>query len=315
MVGAGSAGLQAALTLGRMRQRVAVFGTDVYRNDPTGEMHNFLGHDGTPPAALRAAARADVERYHTVTLVDREVTDISGTVGAFRLDVADRDPVVVRRVILATGVRDSLPPVPGLQELFGDEVAHCPFCHGYEYADRPIGILGSAPHVAHMARMVERLASRVVVLTDAGGLDEDTAAALKRDEREVVTEPVTAVGRGPHGVTVFFADGATEELGGLFVKPPWRQAAPFAERLALELSDVGAVVVDAMGRTSVAGVYAAGDMAQGPGMPMPMASVLTAAAAGLVAGASCHLDLVAGPPASAAVENGDDRAQGAQRPE
>lgn len=294
VVGAGSAGLQAALTLGRMRRRVAVFGTGRYRNDPTAEMHNFLGHDGESPASLRAAARADVARYATVELREQAVLRITAEGDGFRLEVEGADPVRVGRVILATGVSDTLPDVPGLAELFGNEVAHCPFCHGFEYADKPVGILGAAPHVPMMARVFDRIASEIVVVTDGEELDDDTAAALKRDDRAVVTAPVARVARSSAGLTVTLDDGSTRELGGLMVKPAWHQAAPFAEQLGLELSPVGAVVVDAMGHTSLPGVYAAGDMAQGPGLPQPMASVLVAAAAGQIAAAACQMDSLAG---------------------
>lgn len=293
VVGAGSAGLQAALTLGRMRQRVVVFDTGRYRNDPTSEMHNFLGHDGESPAALRTAARTDVARYDTVSLRDQSVVAIAPTAGGFRLEVRDGEPVVARRVILATGVTDDLPDVPGLAELFGAEVAHCPYCHGYEYADTAVGLLGAGPHLPMMARLFDPIASRVVVLTGGADLAEDTATALKQDEREVVTAPVAALTRSDDGLRVRFDDGEVIELGGMLVKPEWRQAAPFAEQLGLEMSAVGAVVVDAMGRTSLPGVYAAGDMAVGPGLPQPMFSVLTAASGGLLAAAACHQDSLA----------------------
>jgi thioredoxin reductase len=294
VVGAGSAGLQAALTLGRMRRQVAVFDTGRYRNDPTDAMHNFLGHDGESPASLRAAARADLARYATVALREQAVTRIARDGDGFRLELEAGAPVTVERLILATGVADTLPEVPGLAELFGAEVAHCPFCHGFEYADRPVGILGAAPHVPMMARVFDRIASHVVVLTGGAELDDETASALKRDEREVVTTPVAGVARSARGLTVTLDDGSTSELGGLMVKPDWSQAAPFAEQLGLELSAVGAVVVDAMGRTSLPGVYAAGDMAQGPGLPQPMASVLVAAAAGQIAAAACQMDSLVG---------------------
>lgn len=294
VVGAGAAGLQAALTLGRMRREVVVFDTGRYRNDPTEEMHNFLGHDGEPPAALRSAARADVARYDTVTLRAQGVSRISAVGGAFRLAVEDGEPVVVERVILATGVTDTLPAVPGLAELFGAEVAHCPYCHGHEYADTPVGLLGTGPHLPMMARVFDPIASRVVVLTGGAELDGDTAEALKRDDRAVVTTPVTSVARSAGGLTVSLGDGSAVELGGLMVKPTWHQAAPFAEQLGLQVSPVGAVEVDAMGRTSLPGVYAAGDMAVGPGLPQPMFSVLTAASTGLLAATAAHQDSIMG---------------------
>ena len=297
VVGAGTAGLQAALTLGRMHRRVVLLGTDRYRNDPAHHMHNFLGHDGQPPAALRAAARADAERYETVTFVDRGVTAIEPDGEGFRLDVDlsnGAGPVTARRVLLATGVVDDLPDVPGLAALFGDVVAHCPFCHGHEFAGTPVGILGSAPHVAGLVGMVAPIASRVVLLTDGADLDEDTAVAVKRRGAEVRTERVRGVGPSPLGLRVDLDgdNGESVELGGLFVKTTWSQAAPFEDLLGLEQSPLGAVLVDAMGRTSRPGVYAAGDLAQPPGLPMPMASVLTAASAGLVAAAACVQDEV-----------------------
>jgi thioredoxin reductase len=293
VVGAGSAGLQAALTLGRMRRSVLVLGTDRYRNDPAAEMHNFLGHDGAPPAELRAAAREDLEHYPTVELRDQEVAAIEGDAGEFTLRLADGTRVSARRVLLATGVRDRLPDVPGLAALWGDVVAHCPYCHGYELTGTPVGILGADGSVPLRAALLERIASHVVVLTGGAEVDEDVADALKRMDVEVRTGPVAGVRRGPLGVTVELAGGGDVELGGLFVHAAWEQAAPFADQLDLDRSPAGAILVDAFGRTSRPGVLAAGDIAQPPGLPMPMASVLTAAAGGLVAAAACDRELTA----------------------
>ncbi|MCR1781159.1 NAD(P)/FAD-dependent oxidoreductase [Nocardioides carbamazepini] len=293
VIGAGSAGLQAAQTLGRMHQSTIVISTDRYRNDPTDHMHNFLGHDGAAPAELRLAARKDAEAYADVRFLDAAgagVTRVSGELGAFVLDVDGEPTVHAHRVLLATGVRDTLPDVPGIAENFGDLVAHCPFCHGHEYAGTRVGILGAAPHVAAMASMLLPIAPDRVVLAHGAALDEATAAALARTGATVRTEVVTGVRKEGDGLVVTLADGAELALGGLLVKTDWEQATPFAEQLGLEMSEVGAVVVDAFGRTSLPGVYAAGDLAQGPGLPMPMASVLAAAAAGGMAAAACVQD-------------------------
>jgi thioredoxin reductase len=290
VIGAGSAGLQAAQTLGRMHRSTVVLGTDRYRNDPTGHMHNFLGHDGAPPAELRTAARKDAEAYDDVTFRDAEVTQVSGELDHFLLEIAGEEPIRARRVLLATGVRDTLPDVAGVSEHFGDLVAHCPFCHGHEFAGTRVGILGSAPHVAAMASMVGPIASEVVVLTGGEDLDEATAASLGRLGTPVVVEPVRVVRREGDALVVELDGAEPVTLGGMFVKTDWAQAAPFAEQLGLERSEMDAIVVDAFGRTSVAGVYAAGDLAQGPGLPMPVASVLAAAAAGMMAAAACVQD-------------------------
>ncbi|UUW91297.1 NAD(P)/FAD-dependent oxidoreductase [Pimelobacter simplex] len=290
VVGAGSAGLQAAQTLGRMHQRAVVLGTDRYRNDPATHMHNFLGHDGEPPAELRVAARKDAEQYDDVEFRDVEVLRVSGELGDFTLDLADGTHLRATRVLLATGVTDHLPDVPGVAEQFGDLVAHCPFCHGHEFAGRTVGILGAGPQAAHFAGMLAPIAGDLVVLADGADLDEATTAALARVGARVVGEPVRAVRRTEVGLAVDLGDDTSLDLGGLFVKTEWTQATPFAEQLGLDVTELGAVVVDVLGRTSVPGVFAAGDLAAPAGLPMPMASVLIAAAAGMAAAAGCVAD-------------------------
>lgn len=291
VIGAGSAGLQAALTLGRMRRDVVVFSTDRFRNDPAEHMQNFLGHDGAPPAELRLAARKDIARYDTVAFVERAVSAISGEPDAFVIEVDGVPATTARRVLLATGLSDELPAIPGLADLFGTVVAQCPYCHGYELADRTVGLLGAGPHVAMLAQLISRLASRVVVLTDQAVLDPDVDASLKALRLEVHTGPVLGVEPAGDGLRALLGQDHAVELGGMFVAPTWRQAAPFAEQLGLETGDLGGIHVDIMGATSRPGVYAAGDLAHHRDLPMPMASVLTAAAAGLVAGAACDRDL------------------------
>lgn len=293
VIGAGSAGLQAALTLGRMRRRVAVFSTERFRNDTAGHMHNFLGHDGRPPAELRAAARRDLDRYPTVRFVARQVTRVEETPDGFVLSVDGAvAPVHARRLILATGMRDTLPEILGVAELFGDVVAHCPYCHGYEFADAPVAILGATPHAPMLAALIDRIAADVSVLADGADVERELADTLARMGVKLLPDRVAAVRRGrAGGVRVRFADGATADFGGMFVVPSWSQAAPFAAQLGLDTAALGGVIVDAAGRTSHPRVYAAGDLAHHRELPRPLASVLTAAAAGLVAAGSCDRDL------------------------
>ncbi len=192
--------------------------------------------------------------------------------------VALGDEVVrTRGVLLATGVVDTLPDKPGLEELFGSVVAHCPFCHGHEFAGRHVGILGTAG-AGHLPGLVGPIASRVTVFTDGEELTAELPAGVA-----VRTDRVTGVCPSPVGATISFVDGPPEEVAGLFVGTALTQRAPFAEQLGLALNPSGCVEVDAMGRTSVPGVHAAGDMAHVAALPMPMASVMTAAASGQVA--------------------------------
>lgn len=234
-----------------------------YRNDPATHLHNFLTHDGRPPADLRAAARAELAAYDTVTLRDVAATAVRPDGDGFAVDLADGGSVLARRLVLATGLRDTLPTTPGVADLFGTVAAHCPFCHGHEFAGKHVGLL-----------------------------DDETAALLDRAGIAVRAEPVKGFCRSAVGARATFASGPTEELGGLFVTTAFAQAAPFAEQLGLTMLPSGCVEVDVFQRTSLPGVYAAGDLAHQAALPMPMASVLTSAAAGLVAASVVVQDLL-----------------------
>ncbi|WP_139979970.1 NAD(P)/FAD-dependent oxidoreductase [Nocardioides litoris] len=294
VVGGGPAGLQAALTLGRMHRRVLLLDAGGYRNDPTDHLHNFLTHDGRPPAELRRLARAELAAYATVEVRDERAHSVVPDGPGWSL-ATDRGPVRTRMVLLATGVRDTLPDKPGLADLFGGAAAHCPFCHGHEYAGRPVGVLGSHGHVGRLAAMLAPISSEVVVLTDGDAVDDDNAAQLARLGASVRSEVVTGfrAGGAHDGAVVSFAGGPELELGGVLVATTFAQSAPFAEDLGLALLPSGCVQVDAFGRTSQRGVHAAGDLAHVPELPMPMSSVLAAAAAGQAAATGCVAELLA----------------------
>ena len=281
VIGGGPAGLQATLTLGRVHRKVLMVDSGAYRNDPAAHMHNVVTHDGTPPAEFRAAAHKELAAYDTVTTRDATVTSVAADarsdLGAGFVVALGDEVVRTRGVVLATGVVDTLPDLPGLHALFGSVVAHCPFCHGHEFAGGHVGILGVAG-AGHLPGLVGPIASRVTVFTDGEELTADLAAGVA-----VRTDRVTGVCPSPLGATISFADGTTEDVAGLFVSTTFTQRAPFAEQLGLALNPSGCVEVDAMGRTSVPGVHAAGDMAHVAALPMPMASVMTAAASGQVA--------------------------------
>jgi thioredoxin reductase len=276
VIGGGPAGLQATLTLARVHRTVLMVDSGTYRNDPATHMHNVVTHDGTPPAEYRAAARKELAAYDTVTVRDDAVTSVAQETDGFVVALGD-EMVRTRGVLLATGVVDTLPDKPGLEELFGSVVAHCPFCHGHEFAGRHVGILGAAG-AGHLPGLVGPIASRVTVFTDGEELAAELPAGVA-----VRTDRVTGVCPSPVGARISFVDGPPEEVAGLFVGTTLTQRAPFAEQLGLALNPSGCVEVDAMGRTSVPGVHAAGDMAHVAALPMPMASVMTAAASGQVA--------------------------------
>ena len=314
VIGGGPAGLQAALTLGRMHREAIVFDSSEYRNAPVEHMHNMAGFDGAAPADFRRQVRAQIEDYETVSFKSAAVVKIAQVGGSssdstprssaptelprFELTLDNGDSVLANAVVLATGLRDEVPDVPGLAEAWGTLAAQCPLCHAHEFAGQPIALLGGmvAPHIGPM---VKPIASELVVVQDSTPLADADREALGALGARIAEGKLQRVERLPDGsglrLTIGRASGEEStkesaeesiEVGGIFIMPMMSQRAPFAEQLGLELNGSGCVRVDPFGHTSVPGVYAAGDMAHLPELPMPMASVAQSVTQGQTAAAT-----------------------------
>ena len=293
VIGAGPAGLQAALTLGRMHRSALVLDSGEYRNGPVAHMHNVIANDGTPPAEFRATARAQLAAYADVETRDAAATRITGKPDDFTVELADGCSEQARRIILATGMADVLPHVPGLDELWGRGAYTCPFCDGHEFSGARIGILGAAERTAHLIGMLGRIVGEIVVFPLDTAADPAVAAVLTQAGAVVHPAPVESVGRTDAEIAVRTADGEAT-VAGLFVAAgAVRQRAPFAEQLDLQMLPSGAIEVDDFGRTSLPGVSAAGDLAHRAALPGIMASVVAAAAAGQLAAVGAIQDLMA----------------------
>jgi thioredoxin reductase/SAM-dependent methyltransferase len=296
VVGGGAAGLSGALALGRARRSVAVVDDGTPRNAPAHEMHNHLGRDGTPPSALLADGRAEVAGYG-VALVDGTVTAVGGSVGAFTVELAGGRVLGARRLLVTTGLTDELPGIPGVRELWGTDVLHCPYCHGWEVRDRAIGVVATGPLSLHQAQLWRQWSADVVLfLHTAAEPDDATAEALAaRGVRVVRGEVVALETDGGRLAGVRLADGEVVPRAAVVVAPRFTARSAVLAGLGLEAvpfrmgeAVVGShVPVDARGATAVPGVWAAGNVAD------PGAQVVSAAAAGLWAGAQVNADLVA----------------------
>jgi thioredoxin reductase len=260
VVGGGPAGLSAALLLGRSRRRVLVCDTGQPRNARATGVGGFLGHDRVPPFELRAIAREQIERYD-VSFAEERVERISGRNGAFIAHLRSGRTADARRVLLAPGLRDRLPSVPGLAERYGVSVFSCPFCDGWEHRDQRLGALG---HGDDLAELGEALLgwSRRVTLFDTRG---DSLGASGRERFrllgvEVATRPVVGLeGEGKALAAVVLADGRRVSCDALFLKPECCVATELAAELGCKLSGDGEVQAEQLGRTCVAGVWVAGD--------------------------------------------------------
>jgi thioredoxin reductase len=278
IVGGGAAGLSAALVLGRARRTVALFDAGEQNNRAAARVGGLFGHDQKPPAELYATARTQLVPYATVAVHETTVTSIRRAGGGFVATTADGAATHARLVLLATGMRYELPDVPGVAELWGDTVFHCPFCHGWEVREERLAAFGSGDDVVERALLLRAWSDDVVLLANGRELGDDAAARLDQAGITVDARPVAEVrDREGSAAAVVFADGGVLERDALLVSPTLTQRTAFAAELGVELTGPGTIAVDGLGRTSVDGVFAAGDVAQ------PMQQVVIAAAAGATA--------------------------------
>ncbi|MEU3566972.1 NAD(P)/FAD-dependent oxidoreductase [Kitasatospora sp. NPDC036755] len=302
VVGAGAAGLNAALVLGRARRRVAVVDAGEPRNAPAAHMHGYLSRDGMPPAALLAVGREEAARYgadlfdgwveHIEPAEPAEPSGSGGSGGAgrsgFVVHLAGGPVLHARRVVVATGLRDGLPELPGLAERWGRDVLHCPYCHGWEVRDRPLGVLGTGPRAVDQALLLRQWSADVVLLAHTlVPTDAERERLAARGVRVVEGRIVRLVSDDGRLRGVELADGRTVPREAVFVSP---QPVP-RDALLLGLDCArdadGWVTTDRTGRTSLPGVWAVGNVAD------PRAQVVIAAGAGAAAGFALDHDLVA----------------------
>jgi thioredoxin reductase len=245
VLGGGVAGLAAAMVLGRARRRTLLLDRGRQSNRAAAHVGGLLGHDGTPPEELYERARAQVAAYDAVALRDAEAVDARAQGDGFAVVAGDGGGEVrARALVLATGMTYEVPDVPGFAELWGGAVFHCPFCHGWEVRDRPVVVYGAGEVADRQAALMAAWTDDVTVVDpgDVTGLrveDGVLQAVVRRDGSEVPCEAV-------------------------LVHAPLRRRDALPERLGLALTDTGLVAVDAQARTSVPGVYAAGDLAVAP---------------------------------------------------
>ncbi|MGW9627731.1 NAD(P)/FAD-dependent oxidoreductase [Microbacterium sp. NPDC055521] len=290
IIGAGPAGLQAALTLGRMHRSALIVDSGEYRNGAVLHMHNVLTNDGTPPAEFRAIARSELDEYETIDLREKRVTAVSRVAAGFEVQFDDDTVEQAPRVMLATGVTDDLPGIPGLAALWGVHAFNCPFCDGHEFAGRTVGVLGGN-RAEHIVRMLRPIGADIVVFDDE--MDDGQLLALEELGARVHRAAVESVAADEHGVLVVAGDAV--RVDGLFVTSATaRQRSPFAEQLGLRMLPSGAIEIDEFGRTSLAGVSAAGDLAHRASLPGIMAAVTLAAAAGQLAAIGIVQELAMG---------------------
>lgn len=289
IVGGSYAGLSAGLQLARARRSILVVDAGERRNRFAEHAHGFLAQDGRPPAEIAAVGRKQLLAYPSVEWADARAENAEPDADGFRVALADGRSVSSRKLVLATGVVDELPDTPGLSERWGRSVFHCPYCHGYELGDGPIGVLAASPLSIHHALMLPDWGKTTFFLNDV--FEPDPAQSADLELRGVAVVRGKVAGLRGERAEVAMADGRVFALEGLFVATRTRMASPLAERLgcAFEEGPAGSFIrTDALKATSVPGVFACGDAARA------MGSVAFAVGDGALAGAMTHRSLMFG---------------------
>ncbi len=277
IIGAGAAGLSAGLVLARAQADVLLIDSGRPRNAPAREMHGYLSRDGMSPADFLAAGRQEVVGYGA-TIAEGSVSTVLRDHGDFTVRLDDGSIRRARVLLVATGLKDELPLIPGVRDRWGTSVHHCPYCHGYEVRDSVIVVIGGAmPELSlKQAGLLRRYTEKVTFVTNGVALADTDRHRLEAFGVRVVTGLVSHLSGGPGTLEgVALADGATIPADAVFIAPRQRPHDGLLRALGCDADpETGLVVVDGVGQTSVAGVWAAGNVVT------PTAQVITAAGAG-----------------------------------
>jgi thioredoxin reductase len=287
VIGGGAAGLSAALVLTRALRSVAVVDAGAPRNAPAARMHGFLSQDGLPPQDLLASGRREVAGYGGV-IIDGNATGIEPRDGTtFTVRLADGRRLAARRVLVSTGLRDELPDIPGIMDRWGRDVLHCPYCHGFEVRNQPLGVIGGTNEAILHAQIIRQWSDDVIYFTNGIPVDDvdkerfraRNIAIVDGEIAELVTEDDRLKG-------VVLVSGHVVPRAAVFVRPRFIPNADLLAGVGCESDTNGWTTVDQTGRTSVAGIWAAGNAVN------PRAQVITAAGEGSAAAIAINNDLV-----------------------
>ena len=296
IAGGGAAGLSAALVLGRARRRVLVIDAGAPRNAPAAHMQGFLSRDGMPPSELLAVGRREIAVYG-VELVNDTVASLEQTAGndlcspleaSYRVSLEGGSVIDARRLLITTGVSDDIPDLPGIRERWGRDLLHCPYCHGWEVRNEPLGVLGATPGSVQHALLIRQWSPDLTFFAHTYELTDIERRRLDARGIAVVTGKVFRLVIEDDRLTgVELTDGRVVARTALFVRPGIHPHPDgLLDSLGCRYDDTGFVTTDSTGRTSNLGVWAAGNVAD------PRAQVITAAGAGSAAAIAINNDLV-----------------------
>ena len=293
IIGGSFAGLSAAIYIARARRSVCIIDTGAPRNRFAPQSHGFFAQDGSEPATMLATARSQVAAYPTATFAEGKAIGASREPDGFSIRLATGEALESPKLVLAFGISDELPAIPGLAERWGRSVLHCPYCHGYEFSGRRLGVLSVSPMSLQQAMLIAEWGPTTFYLNGASSPDDASLTQLQTRGIAIEPAPVRALhGDGAHLSAIELTDGRTAGIDALYVGPRTRLNSDIAQQLGCDLDEgrFGSIIrTDDARMTTVPGVYAAGDITR------DTHNATWASADGVTAGTALHRALFSGP--------------------
>ncbi|MGG0936780.1 NAD(P)/FAD-dependent oxidoreductase [Brevibacillus centrosporus] len=263
IIGGGPAGMSAALVLGRARKRVAVIDAGLPRNRVTRESHGFLTRDGIEPGEFRRMAREEIAAYPSVQFVDEQVVTAAGSDGDFTVTTAQGVDLHSKKLLFAVGMKDLPQDIDGLSEVYGKSAFVCPYCDGWELRDQPLVLIAKGSRALHLAKTIAGWTDHFTLCTHG---DDEWTEEEREDLRQhgvpVFSAPIQRI-ESQDGMVkhVLLEDGTEIPCTGIFFAPKLATGSDLPQKMGCQITDAGTIVVDALGKTSVPGIYSAGDSA------------------------------------------------------
>ena len=288
IIGGSYAGLSAAMALGRSLRKVLIIDSGLPCNRQTPYSHNFITHDGKKPGEISKIAKAEVLKYHTVSFLEDLAIGAEKVDEGFKILTQSGIEFHAKKLIFATGIKDTMPDIKGFTECWGISVIHCPYCHGYEFKDKATGILANGARGFHLASMVSNLTDQVTLLTNGKpDFKDEQILKLKQYDIQILETAITAIEHQDGFIRqIIFADGTSRSFKALYAALPFTQHSNLPVSLGCELTEHGYIKVGSFQETNINGIYACGDNTN------MMRSVALAVSTGSVAGAVVNGKLV-----------------------
>jgi thioredoxin reductase len=287
IIGGSSAGLSAGMALGRAARKVLIIDSGKPCNQQTPHSHNFFTRDGQTPGEILSIAREQTLKYPTVSLLNSEATQSKAIDGGFEVSTISGDKFSCKKLILAHGIKDEMPAIPGFTECWGISVIHCPYCHGYEYREQATGILANGEIGFELAKLISNWTKNLTLFTN--GKSTISAAQeknIRSNNIHIIEDEITALEHSDGYLSaVKLKNNTTIKIDALYARLPFVQHSDIAQQLGCEISEPGYIQVDGKQKTTVQGVYACGDNSSG------IRSIANAVNSGTLAGVMANLEL------------------------